>query len=569
MYYSIKIKLPKNKVKQYTGSNFVERNFSTLQDNEILALLNNFANHIAFKRNFNDDNISINFKQEKIIWNPTPTQKQFIENYYSNPNIQFADENTNPGENNTLEQNTGQQMYAVLSKSKLTLNEINSFYLSLGLRQLNCIRYIGKNYLIPQNINPIYKSKTKFLYPNPEVFEQMLRDFVRNNWIKLPLNTDTWNKNKYFNAYYFDGQYYSIPRTDDKKKFTSEYWDIFYKVADEIMPRLELQSFTQDSIGSLKENIYNPDSNIFPTMLAYEEYRKSLPDCYNRITMQQTKYFPEEETGINYNVPNYDKLPPGAKEELQKDVITSNSIANLVFRDIKDNQKELLNLENDFETEFKCSRDPRFKDFLLTLDNLDDKRGNYNIFRFLFNALKYRGIEEVSGIRSFNISTEHFKTEKTDIPEFQLFYNRGWYCKTNVMQDNLQYTNGVKLIRSKFSPENYKFDAVLQKNNKVYAILEYDGLDHFRPRNDNVNFVLRLTADQIKCAFVEYLKENGESIKIIRVPDYTKIQKTETWKTEFKQFILNKLNEYFGNQQNNETTNPLINVAYKIRKMIK
>jgi len=286
--------------------------------------------------------------------------------------------------------------------------------------------------------------------------------------------------------------------------------------------------------------------------------------------MQLSKYFPEEETGINYEVPNYDLLPDDAKKELQKDVITSNSIANLVFRDIRDNQKELFNLENDFETEFRCSRDPRFNDFLLTLDNLDDKKGDPNIFRFLFNALKYRGIKKVSGIRSFNISTDHFKTREPNIPEFQLFNeNRVWYCKTNVMQDDTLYTNGVILKPSQFSPENYKFDAVLQKNNKVYAILEYDGLDHFRPRNDNVNFVLRLTADQIKCAFVDYLKQNGESIKIIRVPDYTKIAKKEDWKTEFKQFIINKLNEYFGYQQNNETINPLVKAAYKIRKMIK
>jgi len=562
MYYSIKIRLPKNKVKQYAGGNFVERNFSTLQDNEILALLNSFANHIALKKNFNKDTTSINFNQEKIIWDPTPSQKQFIENYYSNPNIQFADENTNPGESNTLEQNTGQQMYAIFLKSKLTLDEINSFYLSLGLQQLNCIRYIGKNYLIPQNINPIYKTKTKILFPSPQVFEQMLRDFVRNKWVKLPLNTRTWNKNTYLKLYYYNGQYYSIPYTD-KKYFTSEYWDIFYKVADEFMPRLELQDLTKESIGSLKENILNP------TSFAYEEYRKSLPDCYKSNTMQLSKYFSEEETGINYEVPNYDKLPDDAKEELQKDVITSNSIANLVFRDIRDNQKELLNLENDFETEFRCSRDPRFKDFLLTLDNFDDKRGSNNIFRFLFNALKYRGIEEVAGIRSFNISTDYFKTEKTNIPEFQLFYNRGWYCKTNVMQGNELYTNGVKLMPSKFSPDNYKFDAVLQKNNKVYAILEFDGLDHFKPRNDNVNFVLRLTADQIKCAFIDYLIKNNESIKIIRVPDYTKIAKKEIWKTEFKQFIVNKLNEYFGNQQNNETINPLVKAAYKIKKMIK
>ena len=110
----------------------------------------------------------------------------------------------------------------------------------------------------------------------------------------------------------------------------------------------------------------------------------------------------------------------------------------------------------------------------------------------------------------------------------------------------------------------------MQKNNKIYCILEYDGLDHFRPRNESSNFLLKLTSDQIKCAFVEYLKKNGESIKIIRIPDYKKIQKSDSWKNQFKQFVLNILNEYLGNQQTPETINPAIREvpAYKIRKMI-
>jgi hypothetical protein len=152
-----------------------------------------------------------------------------------------------------------------------------------------------------------------------------------------------------------------------------------------------------------------------------------------------------------------------------------------------------------------------------------------------------------------------------------LFFNKGWYCRTNVLQDNEINGKGIKLMRAKFSPRNYKFDAVLHKNNKVYCIMEYDGLDHFRPRNTSSNFVLKLTSDQVKCAFVDYLEKNNEPIKIIRIPDYKKQQKNETWKTQFKQFILNLLNGYLGNEQTPENINPSIyqTAAYKIKKLIK
>ena len=52
MFYSIKIRLPKNKAKGYLGSNYKERNFSTLSDSEILDFLNNYANHIALAKKF-------------------------------------------------------------------------------------------------------------------------------------------------------------------------------------------------------------------------------------------------------------------------------------------------------------------------------------------------------------------------------------------------------------------------------------------------------------------------------------------------------------------------------------
>ena len=114
---------------------------------------------------------------------------------------------------------------------------------------------------------------------------------------------------------------------------------------------------------------------------------------------------------------------------------------------------------------------------------------------------------------TLNIKINFDQTQKTILPEFQLFFNKGWYCRTNVLQDNEINGKGIKLMRAKFSPRNYKFDAVLHKNNKVYCIMEYDGLDHFRPRNTSSNFVLKLTSDQVKCAFVDYLEKNNEPIK--------------------------------------------------------
>ena len=96
------------------------------------------------------------------------------------------------------------------------------------------------------------------------------------------------------------------------------------------------------------------------------------------------------------------------RNELQKSVDTNNSVANLVFKNIQTGQQDLLGIQSDFETEFKCSRDPRFVEFLNSLNT--EKNQKANIFNYLFNALAIRGVQEIEGRRSFDLSTDHFNT---------------------------------------------------------------------------------------------------------------------------------------------------------------
>lgn len=581
MNYRIKIKLPKSKVNQFARSVFTPINISTLSNDEILNILNSYSSHIAIANLVKAKTLHIG--DNKYIWDPNSQQLEFIKNYYTNPNIQFANQNTTPGENNTLNETTGKEMYFLFFfKKKASLNTINESYALLGLPPLNCIRHIGKNYYIPNDINELYVTEkiNAFLpYPTPELFEQILREFIKNKWVKIPLTEEALDKEKLYSTYLYNGQYYQIPRMDKKDP---KYLEVFYRVANEIMPRLELQDFSVTTIIPFKDIL--PDA----TKQSYNSYRQNLPECYNLKSNQPARYFANEEDGINYYVPNYDKLPEEIRIELQKFVETNNSIANVVFKNIESEQQDLLGIQGDFETEFKCSRDPRFVEFLNLLNTRKDEKTN--IFNYLFNALKYRGVKEENGIRSFNLSTDHFNTDKLNMPEFELFYRkgdittRGWYVKSNALQNDTFELSNFKLNIANFSPQNYRYDAVLQKNNKIYCILEFDGGYHFRPRSLEDNFIQRLTADQIKSAFVDYVKTlpNEAPIQIIRIPEYGKAKtKRELWQYDFKKFVISILNKYLGNQQEPENVNPgvfrqetqtalpSIKAAYKIIKLLK
>lgn len=583
MNYRIKIKLPKNKVNQFAKSNYTPINISTLSNEEISSILNNYSNHIAIAKLVKSNLLIVG--DNKYIWDPNLQQLEFIKNYYTNQAILFADQNTTPGQNNTLNEIAGRQMYYLFYfNDRASLTQINERYVMLGLPPLNCIRHIGKNYYIPKDINQLYITenigKNIPPQPTPEIFEQMLRDFVKNKWVQIPLSVKKFDKEKLFSTYLYDGQYYSVPRLDNLKD--PKFLEIFNRVANEITPRLQLQDFSVKTIIFFKDLL--PDT----TKESYNLYRQNLPECKNLKSNQLAKYFANEEDGINYFVPNYDLLPRDVREELQKFVETNNSIANLVFKNIQTEQQELLGIQGDFETEFKCSRDPRFVEFIKQLNTRKDEKTN--IFNYLFNALKYRGVKEENGIRSFNLSTEHFNTNKLNMPEFDLYYRqgnrttRGWYVKSNALQNDTFELSNFKLNLASFSPQNYRYDAVLQKNNKIYCILEFDGGFHFKPRSSEDNFLQRLTSDQIKSAFVDYVKTlpNEAPIQIIRIPEYGKAKtKKELWQLNFKKFVVNILNKYLGNQQESENVNPglleqktqsfnpAIKAAYKIKKLIK
>ncbi len=544
MNYTIKIKLPKNVTKQFGTSLLTEKNLSTLNYNQLLDILNNYANHIALANNIN--NIIIN--NEKIIWDPTQEQKEFLNNYYTQPFLIFSDSQTTPGTNNTIEETQGQQIYSYFLKNqRISLNSIREKYNTLGLNLSNTIRHIGINYYIPDDINTAYIQTSKILQPTTEIFEIIVREFIKNKWVKLPLTLENWRDYRTYNTYNLNGQIYSVPRLE--KNAIPEFVAIIEKIKEETIPTLDLQNLTIQVMTEIRGNLQNP------TKIEYEDYRKTLPLCYKQTSLiqQPLSYFRALD-GINYYVPAYTHLPDDLRNVLKIAVTTKDSVANLVFKDIQENQQELLNLEADFQTEFYCTEDPRFIPFLKKLQT----RKEQNIFNFLFNALKFRGIEEIEGMRSFNLSTHHFNTQESETPEFQIFYQQtgteqGWYVKSNMIQAGEIEANRFKLNIANFSPANYRFDAVLQKNNLVYAIIEFDGSYHYKPYNKNDNFIQRLTADQIKSAFYEYLKNEKQEIILIRIPEYTSKSKGQKWKDEFKSYVIKTLAEYLGYQNINNT----------------
>jgi len=529
MYYSITITLPKGLTKQYAASPNVSKNLSTLDNGQILNILNRFANHIALANSL--DELIIN--NEKIIWDPNNIQKQYIYDYYNQNPISFADNKTTPG-NNTLDQQTGNEIYTLITTKRfLNINSIISNYNKLQIPPSNCFRHLQENIIFPTyKINNSYITKNTYeKNPTPEIFKNILLDFLNNNWIQKPLSYNSYKNNKAYSKYLLNGIWYELPKYES---FTPELLQAFKEVQYQNIPYLELSNFEQnfDAFKAYLELINNV------TAANYEDAKKNQPQAYSNNN-QIVSFFSNELDGGNYLIPSYKFLSNTLKDIIKEYKIPpTNSIANQVLEEIKNNQKELFNMDNLFETEFLCSRDKRFDKFVSSLQTHE----KMNIFNYFFNALKIRNIKQNENNEwNFNLSTLPFQTTPIkDKTEFSVSYNNNvWSCKCNIMQDNDKSSNLIILNRKNFNPKNYKFDAVLSLDNKIISIFEFDGRDHFTPRTNDGSFMQRLTSDQIKSAFAE-----KEGIPIYRIPDYSKKQKNNEWREKFKLLIIDIINNY-------------------------
>ena len=105
MIYSITVKLPKSKIQQYDMPGPVSVN--DLSDSEFTALLSSFASHVRLSK----ESSKLKSGLKQIFWETLSPQKlNLFINFYSSDPQYFADYNTAPGENGTVNHQLGESI---------------------------------------------------------------------------------------------------------------------------------------------------------------------------------------------------------------------------------------------------------------------------------------------------------------------------------------------------------------------------------------------------------------------------------------------------------------------------
>jgi len=586
MFYSIIIKLPKNKVKQYDMPAPISIN--DLSNDEFLNLISKY-NHQQLAKNINQLKNGLT----DIKWEALSSEKSnLLQNFYSTNPVYFADINTNPGDNDTVSQKDG--IYRI--KDIPNINKSNQAYIALGINPIPFFRVNGRNYAVPNyEINLSYKIKP--IIPDATIFEAVLSQLIQKNVLGYPLAQKKYNYTKP-DFYQLDDIYYFLPHYNTL-------------VRPEYKPLLDVfNKFTQvEDINEFNNNIE-----------AWTEFLNSLPDIvisektYDKYLMQYPKMpspFPGtkgKEIAIYtyqdspYFIPTYEtlrKIYPQLFPLWKKIIIDKkpviNSQANEVFRQIK-NEESLNQIINDgliFDTEYNCKEDPRWEEFiqrkLLKIpDNIPyeeaikvsrSKSSKLYLFSSIKNIKKVV-FEDGKKKHCFNLSTDHFETIpngpwKSGIASGQIF-EFAIYCNETQLDESGEYVcsqwicesktptakGDIKLNKFEFlqninlNEYRYTIDAALiDEENKIQYIIEFDGTDHFFSKRKDGNPTAKIVSDQVKNNFASFY-----NIPIVRIPGF-KNDRELNFQSDFKKYIINLIRERYNFpplEQTPETVNPAI-----------
>lgn len=579
--YSITVIYPKSKIKQFDAP--MPQPVSALNDVDFKLLLNNYFNHIELALQVKNNNISLNGL--KYTWNISPQQEQILSQYFSANPVQFADPQSKPGENNTIPLEEG---IAALKYIKLRKTDVRNEYIKLRITPIPFIKLFNRNIQIPEYnklkkpiVSPLYEQNA--VLPDLDKFKKIIDTLLKQGYIKSPLDTKSYEA-KAIGFFALENTLYKLPSS----KIPAE-WEPYKQFFNQMVANIPLYDFEQniEAWKSLLGKIIDLNQN------SYERNKETLGRTRILGRADSVYYYPYQ--GKNYIVPTYKVIyndRPILKEIFQniiKNKLVKNSVANSVFQEIKDEYQNLLPTSIRIETEYTCSKDHRFIKLCEEIDEDQEEENKGNIFRYLYKSTAATG-KEINGGFGFNISNTHF-FETNEIYENQI--NNGtlteflikWIdvsdLKTKKTRKKLFCISAIParktsnnksgittffttLYKSKIKPQTYAFDlAIVNQNDEVILIFEFDGLDHFRPRSikdSKQGFLNKVVADQLKSEFARV-----KQIPIVRIPGYHKTNEISKQRSLFKDFVLQKLKELIPNLDIKEpeklpdTVNTLIN----------
>ena len=579
--YSITVIYPKSKIKQFDAP--MPQPVSVLSDVDFKLLLNNYFNHIELALQVKNDNINLNGL--KYTWNISPQQEQILSQYFSTNPVQFADPQSNPGENNTIPLEEG---IAALKYIKLRKTDVINEYNKLGITPIPFVKFFNRNIQIPEYnklkkpiVSPLYEQNA--VLPDLDKFQKIIDTLLKQGYIKSPLDTKSYEA-KPIGFFALENTLYKLPSS----KIPAE-WEPYKQFFNQMVANIPLYDFEQniEAWKSLLGKIVDLNQN------SYERKKETLGRTRILGRADSVYYYPYQ--GKNYIVPTYKVIyndRPILKEIFQniiKNKLVKNSVANSVFQEIKDEYQNLLPTSIRIETEYTCSKDHRFMKLCEEIDEGQEEENKGNIFRYLYKSTAATG-KEIDGGLGFNISNTHF-LETNQIYENQI--NNGtlteflikWldvsdvktkktrkklFCISSIpARKTSNNKSGITtfftpLYKSKIKPQTYAFDlAIVNQNDEVIVIFEFDGSDHFRPRSikdSKQGFLNKVVADQLKSEFARI-----QQIPIVRIPGYHKTNDIAKQRSLFKDFVLQKLKELIPNLDIKEpeklpdTVNTLIN----------
>ena len=589
MYYSITVKLPKSKTQQYDMPGPVSVN--DLSNDEFLALVSNLTQRKLAANIYNLKNGLSDVRWEIL----SPEKSNLLMKLYSENPIYFADINTNPGDNNTINQKDG----IFRAKDIPKVDDQNEAYRALGLNPIPFFRVNGKNYFIPNyEINPLYKIKV--FDPNEQTFEIILDRLVKEGVLQYPLAQHKYNDTKP-DFYLLDGIYYKIPHYNTlllNKKF-KPLLDVFIRKS------------------GVEQPIYKFDQNL----VAWEEFLYSIPEIvrsektYDSYIMTQlerkispfpgtknTKIPVFEYENSFYYVPTYGSLRATNLFPYWKSIIRDskpiiNSLADESFRQLSTQNpfQEIITDGLRFEAFYKCNQDPRWNKFIedkyfqIPENATDEERKKIleeirikSPRLFLFSSIKpiKKIVIDENGKKKhcFNLSNDYFETvpdgewkrcmsalsnDPCKIYEFAIWCDEVendqcvlWKgeSRTPTERGDIKISYFNFLHDRGMDETAYSIDAVLvDENNIIQYMIEFDGTDHFYSKRKDGNPTGKIVSDQVKNRFAREF-----NIPCIRIPGFRN-QRDINFISDFKKYVINLIRERYNLppiNQESENINP-------------
>lgn len=602
MNYSITVKHPKSKIKQYDMPGPVSVN--DLSDAEFQSLITSFSSHVKLSKSLS--NLKVGLKQ--VFWEPlSPEKYNWIIYFYSSNPTYFADNNTTPGEKGTVNQKDGGAI--VRNNNIPTLVNSNKSYIALGINPIPYARYLNKNFFIPNyEINSLYRINP--VMPDGTTYDFILNKLIEENKLRYPLSEkEGYN---YIKPDYVQigDVWYIVPHYNTVEK-NNELLAIFNKYRTVLPIKLFTENINAwiNFLQSLPPKAHSQDN--------YDAYiSKFLPKEYSPFRGTQGKQIPvyQDATGELYFVPTYETFKEFDElRNLWQQIIIENrtilsSKADEALRQLKVEYpfQELDDYGLTYRFQFDCKEDPRWDKFInekyfkipenATPQQIIQIKNEIRIRSpklFLFSSIKPIKVELIDedGKKKhcFNLSNEYFenipdgpwkrcmsalKNDPCKIYEFTIWCDsinpEVWKGESRTPTETGDIrTSYFEFLHDRGMDEYaYSIDAALiDENKRIQYIIEFDGTDHYFSKRSEGNPTGKIVSDQVKNRFAR-----DHNIPCIRIPGFNK--KDVNFIDDFKKYVINLIRESYDLpplEQTSENVNPGIytKAAYKIIQKIK